>query len=135
MIREATREDIPEMVEMCARIYGRLKADRAGPFNSDIYAESLAKLIGCEDALVLRSNGGVAAAIIYRPIFTSELTAQEILWWSTSGDGFEMVRRMEEWARGMGVRRFRMTLRESRAERALLRSGYVVDERHYMKEL
>lgn len=134
MIREATLEDIPRILDI-----GRRFCSLAGQqFNEPVLAQSLAEMITADSSVILVSDGGVIAGIAYPYYFSGELVAQELFWWADSG-GLKLLQAFEEWARNAGAKRVLMICLESvepdRVARIYTRRGYIPIERTFMRTI
>lgn len=140
MIREATLEDLPEILRM-----GELFCHEAGlPFDLSSVIETVRGLIESPSSAVFVGDGAMAGVLSY-PMFmdTSSLCAEELFWWvdeenRSTGIGGALVLKIEEWARTMGASRVLMSgLAGSPAHVGSFyeKSGYELLEIKYFKEI
>lgn len=145
MIREATADDIPALIDMGMRFHaGSAYSDLLNPSKA-VIADSLANLIAsdtctvfvdCRDDVLV---GAILGAII--PHFvTGELTCAELSWWVDQehrGGGPKLLDRLEEWAIENGASRMAVTEPPGnpRVGELYVRLGYRLVEKTYMKAL
>ncbi|OWQ98020.1 hypothetical protein [Sphingopyxis witflariensis] len=134
MIRPATLDDIPVMVEM-----GRKFADRSGVevgFCPDSVASLLAGLI--ENGICLVGENCMAGAVLFdHPFNRSHKAAQELFWWSEGRNGLRLLDALETAVREAGAHSLTMiTLEAVNPEttgKLYARKGFRVLEHSYMK--
>lgn len=134
MIRPATPEDIPAMVEM-----GRKFAERSGVevgFCPDSVSSLLAGLI--ENGICLVGDNCMAGAVLFdHPFNRAHKAAQELFWWSEGREGLRLLSALEAAVRDAGAHSLTMiTLEAVNPEttgRLYARKGFRVLEHSYMK--
>lgn len=143
MIREATLEDVPELLRMCRQFhYASPYGQRE--FRDEDAAKTLEGLLTLGRAAIfvcdkgeLCGMMGVAAA---PTMFDHGLEiVQETFWWCEGGDADGLRRAGEQWAKDRGATLFSMAcLENDRVEtmaRLYRRLGYAPVERHFIKAL
>ena len=122
LIRPATAQDIPAIIDMIER----LRAAVDGPLAVDRVktGETLAGLLADPDGLVLVSDGGFIAGCIREPIISRDRFAQELGWYAEDRSGLRLLRAFEAWARERGAVLVQMSCAGGEAQRLLERRGY-----------
>lgn len=136
MIREASLDDMPDLVAMLTRLHAG--AHQVGKFDTTAVEAVLTELINGESSVVLRSDGGLFSGHITPAWFSpSWLIAQEISWWAEDGRWLALLKAFGEWATDQGASEVRMVStigpKSSRINRVLGRYGYHVSEISYRK--
>ena len=146
MIRAATVEDIPRLVELGSRSlqdgpYAEMLKDT--PEQSAKLALSVIQSTGGK-ILVYQTDGGKVAGLlgflIFPHYFTQEPTATEIVWYvlpeeRNGGAGLKLLWEAEKQAKAMGATRMGFTAPNADAEKLYERFGYKKVETTFMKEL
>ena len=141
VIREATVDDIPILVEMGMRFaqsdaYKHIVRDN--PVQFEVMAQMLITS-GLGVMLVLEKNGRVEGMIgmLCTPHFLSgDMFAGEICWWINPehrGDGVRLMKFAETWAREHGALSIQMVAPNERVGRFYERMGYQQIETSYQK--
>ena len=122
MIRAATAQEIPRIVDMIER----LRAAVDGPLAVDRVktGETLAALLADPDGLVLVSGGGFIAGCIREPIISRDRVANELGWYAEDRSGLRVLRSFEAWARERGAMLVQLSCNGGDAQRVLERAGY-----------
>lgn len=133
MIREATRADVPKILE-----WGKAFHDAAQhPFGHDeeatrafvdgLMESPLGVILTSETGMI----GGVLAPAYSAPSWTM---AVELFWWAEKG-GVKLLKAFEEWAENKGAQEVRMTslTNLTRADELLKRLDYAPIEISYRK--
>lgn len=115
MIREASVEDIPRLVEM-AEAFHALSPYQGVAFDGDSFARSIERYLSdpCWTVKVLDEDGvvGLAIAVVQAFYFNEdEITAQELMWWvdpDSRGGGLRLLYALEGWARDKGAKTLAM---------------------------
>lgn len=138
MIRDATTDDIPAMVEM-----GRHFANVAGfgdhiGYDDDTVASTLAALI--EDGICLIGDKAMAGAAFYRhPFNAAHLACCELFWWSEGRDGLGMLGAIERKAREAGAHSLTMAtmdiLNADRMAHVYTKRGFKPLDHNFVKVL
>jgi len=135
-IRDATLEDIPELVEM-----GRHFAAKAAPhvgFDADSVSQLLRGLIENPLGLCLRGDNSMFGAITFpHPFNNAHKACQELFWWSEGREGIallnEAIRRADAAADSMVM----ITLESVHADRMAqfyMKRGFRPMERGFVKD-
>jgi GNAT superfamily N-acetyltransferase len=138
MVRDATLEDIPQLVEWGAAMH------EASPWASRTYdpdatAQFLDMLITAPHGAVFISDAGMIGGAMAPIFMTGERCAMESFWWARER-GWELLKTFEQWARDqgcVGVLMLHMN-GDERSERVVKiyeRRGYAPRETGYFKEL
>lgn len=138
MIREATRDDIPMIMEI-----GRRFADEAGVTQQvgwdDESVEGLVgNLIDHEDGIMLVGDKSILGGLVYaHPFNRHRRIFQELFWRSEGREGLKLLVEAEKLASAKGASRSLMLDVASMpgAERIYERRGYSLTERTFTKEL
>lgn len=145
MIRDATVNDIPALLDMGMRFHaGSAYAKLIEPSRLAVQAtlKSLIELpIGC--VIVDERDGALVGAIlgVLVPHFiTGQQIATELSWWvdpEHRGAGLRLMERLEEWARDRGAKFITMVEppENPRVGQLYERHGYMLLEKSYMKAL
>lgn len=136
MIRQATAEDVPAIVEM-GREFHAYSPWRGVPFDAVAVAEFARRLI--EGGVVLLSErgmiGGLLSPLYFNP---AHVVAVELFWWAKA-EGGALRAAFEEWGRNAGAHAVQFSaLGDAHAEamdRMFRRHGYARIETGYVKEL
>lgn len=135
MIRQATAQDIPQLLEMGARF-----ADRAGlvdhvGYNPDHMAQTFRLLIEGH-VIFIGERGALGAMKGPHPFNHDHWIAQELFWWSEGREGLRLLSAFEEWAAEYchSVRMITLEAVEpDRTARLYERRGYKPLERGFIK--
>ncbi|CAO3372896.1 N-acetyltransferase family protein [Azospirillum argentinense] len=150
MIRPATEEDIPALVEMGRGFYAQSGAwPDLVVFDAGSVTATLRHLITSPDGILLTAEQGgsvvgMAGALLH-PLWlnTTHRTGQELFWFVApehrQGLGGHLLKALEDAAKAAGAQSFTMIceaeLRADALGRVYRRSGYRPTERAYMKGL
>ncbi len=136
MIREATPDDLPDLVAMLRRLHAGTW--RVGAFDTNAVRETLLLLMSGENSVVFRSDGGLFSGHI-NPAWFSPVwfIALEISWWAEDGRWLPLLSAFGAWAADHGANEVRMVStigpKSHRIRRVLDRYGYVPQEIGYRK--
>lgn len=140
MIRPASGQDIPAIVEMVGALHRVTRQPiEAEP---DAVRATLQRLILRPDGLLLvaehdRLTGFIAASIGYGAISSAPI-AHEHGWWSErGGDGLRLLILYERWAQEQGCQFIRMSTppHNQRAAKILEKRGFFVSELAWAKAI
>lgn len=147
MIREATEQDIPRIVEMGSRslmegpykgLVGDNPAQSAELALQVIKTQSGRVLVAEEDGVLV----GLFAFIVFPHYFSGEITAGEVMWYVEpeyrhSFTALALVRRGESMARSLGAKKMQLTApaRAPEVGIAYVSLGYDAIETSYQKAL
>ncbi len=142
MIRAATLEDVPRIVEMGQRfrelIYRDLLADN--PVQMRAISE---RLISGDDSVILVVEKfdrviGMIGMMLFDHFLSAERVAGEVAWWiepEDRGDGLRLLLAAETWARDNGAQKIQMIAPNERVGKLYRRLGYMPIETAYQKAL
>lgn len=143
MIREATADDIPRIVEMGARFIDT-EYPGAVRFNAQqIGAMATALMNGNGAVFVVETEGRVAgmmAMTTYEHCLSGDLIATEVVWWvepeSRGGRAaFHLFAEGEKWARAKGATKLQMIAPSDKVGKLYERLGFERIEVHYQRSL
>jgi hypothetical protein len=142
MIREATEDDIPEMLMMGKDFITSTSYKDVLSFNETQLATLLRGLIEKDTGLLLVAVDshikGAIGMVVHRHPMSNELVSSEAFWWMNKDDraGFDAVRlllKAEVWVKSQGARWAHMVAPNQKVGRFYERLGYVPLETHYTK--
>ncbi len=136
MIREATVEDLPDLMVMGKRFHDA--SGLPGSFSALACGAFVAALIDSPAGAVFRSDKGVIMGALTPSYCAPDWKmAVEMAWWAEDGKGLALLKRFEEWARDTGANEIRMTslanLAEDRVRKIFERAGYAPAEISFRK--
>ena len=138
MIREATQDDIPALVELARRHYAR------DPFAVEFDADGTAAwgrlALDLETMAFFVSDGGAfIGALAPVPWDKNRVAAQELWWCAEDGSGAKLLAAFEQWARARGATEMQIictsTRRDAALERRMNGAGLRKSEINFMKVL
>ena len=136
MIREASADDMPEIMALLAHLM--MASGALGRFDEKAVRAEAFKMIDGEDTVMFRSERGLIAGFTL-PAWDDPgwLMAVEKWWWAEDGQWMALLRRLEEWARKQGAGEIRITsklgLQSGRIDKVFQRAGYEPREVCYRK--
>lgn len=140
MIRRATYDDIPAVMEM-----GRRFADDAGVtakvgWDDESVRNLLIALIDLENGILLVGEKGMIGGAIYpHPFNSNTVVFQELFWRSEGREGLRLYAEAEKWAREAGATHTAMSATEGMNPdgpcRIYERLGFSPFDRTFIKEL
>lgn len=141
MIREATHDDIPEILRM-----GKLFVADCGllvEYDEDSCADTAERLIDNDESCLFVGDCGMIGGLVYPHYFNrDEMVAQELFWWvdpeKRGGSlGRRLFSRFESWAESVGAKHIYMVALASQkpVERLYQRHGYRALESSYVRQL
>ena len=138
MIREAVTEDIPEIVEMLARL--SVASGSLGKFDKKAARAAVIRQIKDQDRALFRSGKGLIGGFIVIPWNSPDwLMAFEMWWWAEDKQWMPLLRKLEQWARQQGAGEVRIFTKlgpqSKRINAVFRRSGYAPREICYRKEM
>lgn len=139
MIRAATVEDIPALVEMGAKFHAMSPHGFLGEYDPEGIANLLFFMATNTGAILLTNGegliGGILAPVYFAP---TRIMAEESFWWAGKGGG-ELLAAFEEAAKAKGAHFVLLSTLENEQsaviDRIVTRKGYAPVERRYIKEL
>lgn len=100
MIREATLDDIPALLEMGAKFAEKARLTDHVGYDPDSMAATFAALIEApEHAIFIGEAGAIGGTSCAHPFNHSHRIAQELFWWSEGREGLRLLAAFEGWAR------------------------------------
>ncbi len=148
MIRDATEDDIPEILVMGRKFFDLAGWPEIAEWDDASVTATLNHLIGSDDGvlLVVEHDGivGMAGALLYPFYFNAKhRTGQELFWWAESGargrEALALFDALEDRAREQGAMSFAMItvegLRSETLGRYYRRRGYRAAENTFIKSL
>jgi hypothetical protein len=138
MIRAATFDDIPALLDM-----GKRFADDAGVtarigWDDDSVADMLEALIESDDGIVLVSDKGMIGGFVSAHPFNRAVRMfTELFWRAEDGNGLALLAEAERIAADRGATRSAMVAMDGmdRTRKLYARLGYAPCEAQFMKEL
>lgn len=146
MIRDATQDDIPRLVEMGRQFFSVSGYPGFAEFDESSFRETLGKLMDGDDGTVLiadldgRTVGMVGVFLFPFWFNRHHTTSTELFWWCEGkGMGMELFKVGEAWAKDHGAKTMHMAALEALRPDVLgalyRRVGYHAHERAYLKRL
>lgn len=141
--RDANFEDVPALVAMGMRFLAASPLNEFMPPNQDKMTALVNGLIE-EDGgyLAVAEDGdlqGMIGAVLISNLVSGELWAVELFWWvepeARGRTGLRLLKGVEDWARGLGVRHIQLTAPTKRAGALYTRLGFAPTELSYHKAL
>lgn len=146
MIRDATKDDFEDILDMCEEFWRHTAYDE--PFDRDHSSAMVGVAFEHGLLMVVEIDGRIAGFIagIKAPLMGSgqALAATELAWWVDPehrgcGAGFKLMKGIEDRAREMGVKYWNMASMKSSNDRhansIYERAGYKLTETVYQKVL
>lgn len=147
MIRQATHDDIPRIVEMAGRFYAQTRYASIAPMAEESAAGLAIVMMEQGVMLIAEAEGAVVGMVgLFIEPFTFNIAkamATELVWWvepehQRSGIGAELLAAIEPACRAKGVNMIRMMCLAGQcagAEAIYSRMGYTPSEHAYTKVL
>lgn len=145
MIREATIDDVPSLVEMGKRFISETNYNRQIATNPTALADLMMRLIHATAGVIFVSemNGkavGMIGAHVYMHPMSWECCGAETFWWVEpeargKGSGIRLLKKAEQWADEKGAVRMQMVAPTEKAARVYTALGYVKLEEQYQKDI
>ena len=144
MIREATAEDMPALLDIAERFFAATGYAEFTTYSPNETQKTLEHLIEGEDGiiLVLDLDGvkGVVGGLVYPFYMSGDLTGQELFWWSdVKSEGLSLLDAVEAAAKEKGAKTFTMmsldNLSPERLDKIYLAKGYTRSEHTYIRSL
>jgi len=133
MIREATKEDLPALLEMGLKFHA-MSGHPMG-FDGDAVSAFMISLIDNEAGCLLMTDKGAIGGVLAPAWCDPEwLMAIELFWWAEGG-GLKLMSEFEKWAESRGANEARMTslAAHHRAADLLQLKGYAPSEISFSK--
>jgi GNAT superfamily N-acetyltransferase len=144
VIRDATADDIPRLVEMGERFLTETVYRGRVAVNPLAMARTVGLLLASDLGTVFVSEQdgivvGMIGLLLFENPITGEPTASELFWWvepESRGHGLRLLKRAEQWARDMGAARIHMIApADTDVGRLYQRCGYRVLETSWQLDL
>ena len=138
MIRPATLDDIPLLLEMGERFSEKAKLRGHVGYDPDSMAATFKALIENDHALFVSETGAIGATLTYHPFNHGHVVAQELFWWSEGGDGMALLDALEKHCEERADSLIMIALEAIRPEavgKLYERRGFVPLERSFVKVL
>jgi hypothetical protein len=128
VIRAATEDDIPRLLEMGAKFAERAKLNDHVGYDPASMAETFRAMIeGDNFCLFVGDAGALGGIVAPHPFNYAQMIADELFWWSEGREGLALLKAYEEWAGSHGAV-IRMTALEAvepeRMGKLFARRGY-----------
>lgn len=145
MIREATIEDIPDIVAMGRQFISTSHYADLIPVRPDILAQTVYRMIQSDESAIFVADHaeaglvGMAGICSYRHPLTQDLFATELFLWVNPDHrgraGLELIREAEAWAEWRGAAALQLIAPTPNVEQLYGRLGYTKVETSYMRRL
>lgn len=136
MIRPATLEDIPALLEMGARFAERARLIEHVGYVAEDMAETFAAMIGNGHPVFIGRHGAIGATQTVHPFNRQHILGQEVFWWSEGREGLALFDALERHCE-QECHSLRMITLEAvnpeKTGRFYERRGYVPLEHSYIK--
>ena len=101
MIREATRDDIPVLLEMGQRFAQKARLLEHVGYDAANMENTFGVMIDAPDHVIfIGESGAIGAMSGPHPFNYAHKIAQELFWWSEGREGLRLLTAFEEWAKG-----------------------------------
>jgi GNAT superfamily N-acetyltransferase len=141
LIRAATEQDIPRLVEMGQRFRAETSYSQFLSDNPGKMAELGAKLVSQDGVLVSQRNDrvvGMLGMILHSHFISGERMAGEVFWYvepAYRGEGIKLMSETEKRARAAGAQHIQMIAPNDQVAAVYRRMGYQFVEATYQKAL
>lgn len=143
MIREATLDDVPAIVDMGLQFLRTSDYKEALGENPTQIAATVNWLIADKNGVVLVADYdcgliGMIGLLIFTHHFSGESIAGELAWWVNPehrGFGVRLLKAAERWAAERGAERMQMIAPSGEVGRIYERLGYTLVETAYQRNL
>ncbi len=141
MIRTATENDLPRLVEMGLRFRDQTSYSEHLGRNPQKMGELAAQLMEAGGVLVSERDGqvvGMIGYVLFPHFISGEMTASEAFWWvepEHRGDGIKLLREAEKRAKQAGALRMQMIAPNDKVAQLYERFGYAFVESAYQRNL
>jgi GNAT superfamily N-acetyltransferase len=143
MIRRATEQDIPRLIEMGQRFVAETEYRDLVDAKPEQLEHTISLMLASPANVVLVSESkeavtGMLAAVVYEHPFSGTLTGSELVWWvdpEARGDGLRLLRAAEAWAKDAGASRMQMVAPNEKVATLYRRLGYVEMETAFQRSL
>ena len=145
MIREATVDDVPSLVEMGARFIAETGYRNHIAINPRALANLMIGLIDAVSGVIFVSEKdgkpvGMIGAHVYMHPMSLESVGAETFWWVEpeargKGSGIRLLKKAEAWADERGAVRMQMVAPNERVAKVYSALGYTKIEEQYQKDI
>jgi GNAT superfamily N-acetyltransferase len=143
VIRDATTDDIPRLMEMGARFVAETVYRERLVIDEDALTRTFRMLITADSGTLFVSVAGdtvtgMIGLFVFEHPFTGELAAHELFWWvepEYRGHGLKLLKCAEAWAAGAGAKHVHMVAPSPEVGRLYERLGYGYLEAGYQKAI
>lgn len=137
MIREATVEDIPRLLQMGEKFADRARLSDSVGYDPTSMEKTFAWMIGDKNSVIFVGEAGAIGGMkAPHPFNHAHWIAQELFWWSEGHEGLRLLTAFELWA-SQTCQSVRMLTLEAvepeRMGRLYERRGYRAIEHGYVK--
>ena len=139
MIRQATMDDIEDVLEWGRKFHAYSPWGKRVPINEPDWRATVTNLLQSDEAAVFVSDGGFCGGLIFSMYFNHNFRIGQELFWYADHDGKALREAFEEWAITQGCQALQMSCIADKREPAVRRlfrvAGYMPTETSLMKEL
>lgn len=97
MIRPATEDDIPQLLDMGDRFAAKARlVDSVGYVARDM-AETFAAMIRGGHPVFIGENGAIGGTSLPHPFNKAHIMAHELFWWSEGREGLALFKAFDAW--------------------------------------
>lgn len=136
MIRAATLNDIPALLDMGARFSKKAQLSGHVGYDAESMAATFTAIIEGGHALFVSDTGAIGATLTQHPFNAGHVVAQELFWWSEGRDGLALLGALEAHCTEHADSLIMITLEAVKPEtvgRLYERRGFVPLERSFIK--
>jgi GNAT superfamily N-acetyltransferase len=136
MIRRATLEDVPALLDMGGRFSERAKLQSNVGYDPVSMKATFEALITNGHPVFISETGAIGATLTNHPFNASHVVAQELFWWSEGGEGAALLDALESYCSQEADSLIMIALEAIRPEavgRLYERRGFVPLERSFVK--
>jgi GNAT superfamily N-acetyltransferase len=139
MIREATRADVPFILERGRAFFEYSPWATRTEYDEASTRATIEHLIAAPDGVIFISEGGVIGGLIFPLYFNADYRIAQELFWFAPGRGVELRKAFEAWAKERGASAIQMSCLADEREPAMRRlyriKGYEPIETGLIKEI
>lgn len=144
MIRRATPDDLPRIIEMGQRFIAETPyRDLISEADPERVTDLVVKVATSPDGVILIADDdgnvtGMIAMVVGEHPYSGERTGSELVWWvepEHRGYGLRLLKAAEEWARDRGATRIHMVAPNDQIGALYARLGYTPAETTYMRSI
>lgn len=143
-MRQATKEDIPRLVEYGRRFHRESGYAEYVTFHDERFAGFLEEIIESPRAALFVADGGFIAGVLHQMYMTFDVTAHEVFWWVVPKKrkthvGRELKKAFENWAKEHGANVETVSTLDKttppQVEAGLREEGYIPMERGFIRRI